>query len=53
MNPSFISSVATLVGLEGLVTSANLTYHGLEANIEMGLRVKGPPAAKYTTGFTT
>ena len=31
---------------DGLVTSANLTYHGFEANIEMGLRVKGPPAAE-------
>lgn len=31
---------------DGLVTSANLTYHGFEANIEMGLRVKGSPAAE-------
>jgi phosphatidylserine/phosphatidylglycerophosphate/cardiolipin synthase-like enzyme len=31
---------------DGLVTSANLTYHGFEANIEMGIRIKGPPAAE-------
>ena len=31
---------------DGLVTSANLTYHGLEGNLEMGLHVKGRPAAE-------
>ena len=31
---------------DGLITSANLTYHGLEGNLEMGLRVKGQPAAE-------
>jgi len=31
---------------DGLVTSANLTYHGFEGNLEMGLRVTGPPAAE-------
>ena len=29
-----------------LVTSANLTYHGFERNLEMGLRVKGHSAAE-------
>ncbi len=29
---------------DALVTSANLTYHGFEQNLEMGLRVTGRPA---------
>jgi phosphatidylserine/phosphatidylglycerophosphate/cardiolipin synthase-like enzyme len=29
-----------------LVTSANLTYHGLSSNIEVGVRVKGNELAK-------
>jgi phosphatidylserine/phosphatidylglycerophosphate/cardiolipin synthase-like enzyme len=31
---------------DGLVTSANLTYHGFEGTIEMGLRVTGKAAAE-------
>ncbi len=31
---------------DGLITSANLTYHGFERNLEMGLRVRGRPAAE-------
>lgn len=31
-------------GRDALVTSANLTYHGYEANIEIGVRVSGEPA---------
>jgi cardiolipin synthase len=31
---------------DALVTSANLTYHGFERNIEMGLRVTGRTAAE-------
>jgi hypothetical protein len=31
---------------DGLITSANLTYHGFERNLEMGLRVTGRPAAE-------
>ena len=31
---------------DGLITSANLTYHGFEGNIEMGLRVTGHAAAE-------
>ena len=31
---------------DALVTSANLTYHGFERNIEIGLRVTGRPAAE-------
>ena len=42
-----------LVGdrVDALVTSANLTYHGLEGNLEMGLRVKGRPAAEIHDRF--
>ena len=42
-----------LVGdrLDALVTSANLTYHGLQGNLEMGLRVKGRPAAEIHDRF--
>ena len=36
---------------DGLVTSANLTYHGLQGNLEMGLRVKGRPAAEIHDRF--
>ncbi len=31
-------------GRDALITSANLTYHGYEANIEIGVRVAGEPA---------
>ena len=31
---------------DALVTSANLTYHGFERNLEMGIRVTGRPAAE-------
>jgi len=31
---------------DGLITSANLTYHGFEGNIEMGLHVTGHAAAE-------
>lgn len=31
---------------DGLITSANLTYHGFERNLEMGLRVRGSAAAE-------
>jgi cardiolipin synthase A/B len=42
-----------LVGdrFDALVTSANLTYHGLQGNLEMGLRVKGRPAAEIQDRF--
>lgn len=36
---------------DALVTSANLTYHGLEGNIEMGLRITGPPARQIRDRF--
>lgn len=34
-----------------LVTSANLTYHGLSENLEVGLRVRGPQAAAIAQRF--
>jgi phosphatidylserine/phosphatidylglycerophosphate/cardiolipin synthase-like enzyme len=34
-----------------LVTSANLTYHGLERNIELGVRLKGPEAMTVRMHF--
>lgn len=37
--------------LDVLVTSANLTYHGLHENIEVGLRVRGPQAAAIAQRF--
>ncbi len=36
---------------DALVTSANLTYHGLHENIEVGLRVRGRPAADIAQRF--
>ena len=37
--------------LEALVTSANLTVHGLQANLELGLRVRGPQAQAIARRF--
>jgi hypothetical protein len=37
--------------LEALVTSANLTLHGLQANLELGLRVRGPQARQIALRF--
>ncbi|MNR65073.1 hypothetical protein D3C85_1879750 [compost metagenome] len=34
--------------LELLVTSANLTYHGMGSNIEIGVRIKGEVARKVS-----
>lgn len=31
---------------DALITSANLTYHGFERNLEMGIRVTGRAAAE-------
>jgi phosphatidylserine/phosphatidylglycerophosphate/cardiolipin synthase-like enzyme len=38
-------------GGDALVTSANLTYHGYEANIELGVRVSGDPARLVEAHF--
>ena len=37
--------------LDALVTSANFTFHGLESNLELGLRVRGPQAAVIAQRF--
>jgi hypothetical protein len=37
--------------LDLLVTSANLTFHGLESNLELGLRIRGPQAAVVAERF--
>jgi hypothetical protein len=37
--------------LDALVTSANLTLHGLTANLELGLRVRGPQAPAIALRF--
>jgi hypothetical protein len=37
--------------LDVLVTSANLTYHGLSENLEIGLRVRGPQAMAIAQRF--
>jgi len=37
--------------LDALVTSANLTFHGLESNLELGLRVRGPQAGSIAERF--
>ena len=35
-----------------LVTSANLTFHGLEGNIEIGVRLRGEPAGEARKVFS-
>lgn len=37
--------------LDALVTSANFTFHGLESNLELGLRVLGPQAGSIFERF--
>jgi phosphatidylserine/phosphatidylglycerophosphate/cardiolipin synthase-like enzyme len=37
--------------IEMLVGSANFTFHGLESNLELGLRVRGPQAAAVAERF--
>jgi phosphatidylserine/phosphatidylglycerophosphate/cardiolipin synthase-like enzyme len=39
-------------GTDLLVTSANFTFHGLHGNIEVGLRVRGVPAAEARKIFS-
>lgn len=36
---------------DALVTSANLTYHGFEANVEVGVRVRGDAARQLESVF--
>ena len=39
-------------GNDLLVTSANFTFHGLHGNIEIGVRLSGPPAAEARKIFS-
>jgi len=43
------AKILIIDGIEILVTSANLTYHGLNENFEMGIRIKGDPARDAET----
>ena len=45
------AKVMVIDRLEALVTSANLTFHGLESNLELGLRVRGPQAGAIAERF--
>jgi phosphatidylserine/phosphatidylglycerophosphate/cardiolipin synthase-like enzyme len=35
-----------------LVTSANFTFHGLQGNVEIGVRLRGAPAAEARKIFS-
>lgn len=37
--------------IDALVTSANLTFHGLESNLELGIRVRGDAASAIASRF--
>ena len=39
-------------GNDLLVTSANFTFHGLHGNIEIGIRLSGPPVAEARKVFS-
>jgi phosphatidylserine/phosphatidylglycerophosphate/cardiolipin synthase-like enzyme len=39
-------------GSDLLITSANFTFHGLHGNIEIGVRLSGPPAAEARKIFS-
>jgi len=39
-------------GTDLLITSANFTFHGLHGNIEIGIRISGPPAAEARKIFS-
>lgn len=39
-------------GTDLLVTSANFTFHGLHGNIEIGVRLSGPPASEARKMFS-
>lgn len=48
---SLHAKVIVADGSQALVTSANLTYHGYEANIEVGVRITGPAAGQLESVF--
>lgn len=39
-------------GIDLLITSANFTFHGMHGNIEIGVRLSGPPAAESRKIFS-
>jgi len=39
-------------GTDLLITSANFNFHGLHGNIEIGIRISGPPAAEARKIFS-
>ena len=39
-------------GTDLLITSANFTFHGLHGNVEIGIRMSGPPAWEARTIFS-
>jgi len=39
-------------GTDLLITSANFTFHGLQGNVEIGVRLSGPPAAEARKIFS-
>jgi phosphatidylserine/phosphatidylglycerophosphate/cardiolipin synthase-like enzyme len=48
---SLHAKVLVIDARDALVTSANLTYHGFEANVEVGVRVRGDAARQLETVF--
>lgn len=53
--PPFSSMHAKCLLINGtdlLVTSANFTFHGLHGNIEIGVRLTGPPALEARKVFS-
>lgn len=54
-NPPYSSMHAKCLlinGVDLLVTSANFTFHGLHGNIEIGVRLSGPPASEARKMFS-
>ena len=55
MEPPYASMHAKCLLVDGedlLVTSANFTFHGLHGNIEVGVRLSGPPASEARKIFS-
>lgn len=50
-NASLHSKMVIVDFKDILITSANFTYHGLESNIETGVRIKGSPIARQMADF--
>jgi phosphatidylserine/phosphatidylglycerophosphate/cardiolipin synthase-like enzyme len=50
-NASLHSKLVIVDRRDILITSANFTFHGLESNIETGVRIKGHPIARQMAEF--